>query len=218
MKELGDDGFRHGEGGAVQAVEALGDVAGQLQVLLLVRAHGDVVRLVQQDVRGHQAGIGEQAGVDVVRVFLGFILELGHAGELPKLGVAVQNPGQLGVLRHLALDEKDALLQVDAHGQQHGVAIQHVFPQGGGLLPDGDGVQVRQAVNALVLILQAHEILQGPQVVAQGEGARGLDQAEDPFFLLCFHCDSLLTWSFPHRSPPRAGSPLSAVRPWGWRS
>ena len=131
------------------------------------------------------------------------------------------------MLRHLALDEEDALFQVDAHGQQQGVGLQHVLAQGGGLLAHGDGVEVRQAVDAFVIFLQADEILQGPQVVAQvkaleillqaapvahradvvaqGEGARGLDQAEDPFFLLCFHCDSLLTWSFPHRFGPAGG-------------
>ena len=174
-------------------------------MLLLVGAHGDVIRLVQQNVRGHQAGVGEQAGVDVVGVLSGFVLKLGHAGELAELGVAVEHPGQLGVLRHLALDEEDALFQVDAHGQQQGVGLQHVLAQGGGLLAHGDGVEVRQAVDAFVIFLQADKILQGPQVVAQGEGARGLDQAEDPFFLLCFHCDSLLTWSFPHRFGPAGG-------------
>ena len=105
----------------------------------------------------------------------GFVRKLGHAGELAELGVAVEHPGQLGVLRHLALDEEDALFQVDAHGQQQGVGLQHVLAQGGGLLAHGDGVEVRQAVDAFVIVLQADKILQGPQVVAQGKGARGLD-------------------------------------------
>ena len=58
---------------------------------------GTQIRLVQQDVRRHQAGVGEQAGIDVVGVLGGFVLKLGHAGELAELGVAVEHPGQLGV-------------------------------------------------------------------------------------------------------------------------
>ena len=46
------------------------------------------------------------------------------------------------MLGHLALDEEDALLQVDAHGQQHGIGFQSVLPEGGRLLPDGDGMEM----------------------------------------------------------------------------
>ena len=57
--------------------------------LLLVVADGDEVRLIEEDVRRHEDGIGKQAGVDVVRVFSRLILKLRHAGQLPEHGVAV---------------------------------------------------------------------------------------------------------------------------------
>ena len=40
-------------------VEAYGHVARELAVLLLVLADGDVLRLIEQYVRGHERGIGE---------------------------------------------------------------------------------------------------------------------------------------------------------------
>ena len=68
---------------------------GMVIVVLLVLARRGRVGLVEQDVRRHQHRVGEQAGGDVVGVLFGLVLELGHAGQLPKLGVAAQHPGQL---------------------------------------------------------------------------------------------------------------------------
>ena len=47
--------------GAERGVEPLRQVAGELQVLALVLAHRDRVGLVEQDVRGLQDRVGEQA-------------------------------------------------------------------------------------------------------------------------------------------------------------
>ena len=63
-----------------------------------------------------RAGIGEEAGVDVVGVLGGLVLELGHTGELAEHGVAVQHPAQLGVGGHVGLDEQHVLLRVQAAG------------------------------------------------------------------------------------------------------
>ena len=62
--------FRHSEHRAIQTVEPLRNIAGQLTMLLLVRAHRHIVRLVQQNVRRHQRRIGKQTEIDVVGVFL----------------------------------------------------------------------------------------------------------------------------------------------------
>ena len=43
-------------------------IPGQLQMLLLVQAYRHHVRLVGQDIRRHQAGIGEQANVNVIEM------------------------------------------------------------------------------------------------------------------------------------------------------
>ena len=55
--DRGQAGAGHHEGVAVERVEALGDVAGQLEVLRLVLADGHDAGLVEQDVGGHQHGI-----------------------------------------------------------------------------------------------------------------------------------------------------------------
>ena len=65
---LGDKRFRQFEHVAVNAVEPAGDGMAQLHVLLLILAHRHQIGLVQQNVRRHQSGIGEQTAVDVVRI------------------------------------------------------------------------------------------------------------------------------------------------------
>ena len=86
-------------------------------MLLLIRTDRDQVRLIKEDIRSHQRRIGEQARIDVVRVFGGFILKLRHAGELAKLGVTVQNPRQFRMRMDMALHEEQALVYVDPAGQ-----------------------------------------------------------------------------------------------------
>ena len=80
-------GFRNLEGVSVQIIEALRHVAGKLQMLCLVGPHRHIVRLIQQNIRCHQRGIGEQTRVDVIRVFGGLVFELGHAGQFPEQGI-----------------------------------------------------------------------------------------------------------------------------------
>ena len=87
-------------------MKPLGDVPGDLHVLALVLPHRDQVGLVEENVGGHEGGVGKQAGVDVVGVGGRLVLELGHAAELAEHGVAVEHPGQLRVLGHVGLDEE----------------------------------------------------------------------------------------------------------------
>ena len=92
-------------------VELLGDVAGQLQMLLLVVADRHVRGAIGEDVGRHQHGIGVEADGRVLAVLAGLLLELRHAVEPAEPRHAVEDPGQLGVLGHLALVEEDALLR-----------------------------------------------------------------------------------------------------------
>ena len=85
-------------------------------MLLLIRAHGHHVGLVQQDIGGHEHRIGKQAGVDVVRVLGRLILELRHAAQLAHISEAVKNPGKLGVHGHMTLGVDDILLGIQAAG------------------------------------------------------------------------------------------------------
>ena len=167
-------------------VEALGHVAGQLHVLLLILPHRHKVRLVEQDVRRHQAGVGKQAGVDVVGVLGGFVLELGHAGQLAEHGVALQHPGQLRVLVHVGLDKNCVALRVQTAGDVLGHLLQSAAAELRRGLAHGDGMHIGHKVEAVELVRPGAPVLDGPQVVAQVELAAGLDAGEHDFFLV-FH-------------------------------
>jgi hypothetical protein len=92
---------RYHEGLAIVAIETNGDVARQLEMLLLIFAHRHQVRLIKQDVRGHQHGIVEQADQNVFFLLAGFVLELRHPFEFRQARHAVKQPGKFGMGRHI---------------------------------------------------------------------------------------------------------------------
>ena len=154
-------------------------------MLLLVRADGHKVALVEQDVRGHEHGIGQKARVDVVGVLLRLILELGHAPQLAHVGEAPQEPGELAVRGHVALAVHDVLLRVQTAGDEQGQRLRAAAAQGRRVLAHGQGVQVHHAVDAVVLpaVLQGDPVAKRADIVAQRQDARGLNAAEDRLFL-----------------------------------
>ena len=99
--DLGDDGLGHGEQVTEPVVEPLRQVAGQLQVLGLVIPHRHGVGAVDEDVGGHQDRIGEQP--ELLTGLVGLLLVLRHTFELSHPGERAEDPGQLGVLGHIAL-------------------------------------------------------------------------------------------------------------------
>src|SRR5229473_1564353 len=98
----------------VAPVEGSGDVAGQLDMLLLVFADRDMRRLVQEDVCRHQHRIAIEAEPGHLALLGGLLLELGHPVEPAKRGQAAEQPGELGMGADHALVEDDAALGVDA--------------------------------------------------------------------------------------------------------
>ena len=101
-------------------VELGGDVAGKLEMLLLVLADRDMGGEIGEDVGGHQVRIGEQPDAGVLAVLAGLFLELGHAVQPAHAGDAVEHPGELGMGVDLALVEDDMGLRVDAGGEEGG--------------------------------------------------------------------------------------------------
>ena len=87
----------------------------------------------------------------------------------------------------LRLGENNALLRVDTGGQpvQH-----HIFYVGlylrilGGLFDGGESMDVDGTVDAAVLLLQLHPVLQRSQVVSQVQQARGTHTGKDNAFLV----------------------------------
>jgi hypothetical protein len=107
-------------------------------------------------------GIGEQPDRRVLAVLAGLLLELGHPVEPADAGDAVEDPGELGVRRTWLWLKRIERLGIDAGGEHRG---RHLARVGAslGILPDGDGVQVDDAVDALELVLQAHPVADGPR-------------------------------------------------------
>jgi hypothetical protein len=148
-------------------VELGGDVAGQLQVLLLVLADRHMGRLVGQDVGGLQDRIGVEPDALALLVLAGLVLELGHAVEPAEPGHAVEDPGELGVFGHGRLGENRRHLGIEAGRQVSGDDLAHLVLQLRRFLPDGDGVHIGDEDEGLHLVLQAGELHQGAEVVAQ---------------------------------------------------
>src|SRR6185437_1082739 len=72
---------------------------------------------------------------------------------------------------------------IDSRRDVDGRDLFNLGPQNGGLLKNGDGVQVDDAEDALVIVLNPDPILEGAQLVADVQIAGRLHPGEDS----CFH-------------------------------
>ena len=174
----GQAGVGHDEGFAVERIEALGDVAGQFQVLRLVVAHGHDAGLVEQDVGGHEHGVLQQSVADGF-LLGGLHLVLRHALQPADGRDAGEHPGELGVGGHGGLHHDGAVLGVDAGGQIERGDLVDLGAQFRGILVDGDGVQVHDAENALVIVLDADPVLERAEVISDVKISGGLHSGED---------------------------------------
>ena len=165
------------EGIAVNAVKAGGDIPADLHVLLLVAAHRHKVRLIKQNIRRHQRGIGKQARVDIVRVLGRLVLELRHTAQLTEHGVAVQHPAKLGVGRNMGLHKQHVLLRVQTTGDIGRHLRQRMAAQIRRDLPHGDGMHIGQHIIAVIFIRHRRPVANRSKIRAQRQVAGGLDTA-----------------------------------------
>ncbi len=151
-------------------------------MLLLVLAHRHMGGAVGQDVGGHEHRVGVEPDAGGLAVLAGLVLELGHAVEPAQPRDAIEDPGELGMGRHLALVEHDRARRVDAGGEERGGDLSDLRLQLGRVLPQGDRVQVDDAVEALRLArLHLHEPLHGAEIIAEMQVPGRLDAGEDQF-------------------------------------
>ena len=68
-------------------------------------------------VGGHERGVGEQAGVDIVGVLAHLVLEGGDALQLAKVGVHVEEEVELHGLGEVALEIDGGTLGVETGGK-----------------------------------------------------------------------------------------------------
>ena len=73
-------------------------------------------------------------------------------------------------------------LRVDAGGQEKGGGVADLREQLFGVLIHGDGVQIDDAVDAFVLVLHTHPILERAEIIADVEIAGWLDARKDSWF------------------------------------
>ena len=128
-RRLGVDRLRLGERVAVAGVERADDLARQLEVGGLVLADRHERRLVDDDVGGLQDRIGEQAVVDVVGLAALLLLVRRRALEPAHRRDRREQPGQLGDLGTMALDEQRAAFRIEAEGQERGGHLARPRPQ-----------------------------------------------------------------------------------------
>ena len=182
---LGDKGFRYFEDFPVNAVEPLGDITGDLHMLLLVLADRYEIRLIEQDIRGHQDRIGKEARIDIVFMLLRLILELGHTGQFAEHGVAAQNPAQLRVGRNMGLDKQGILFGIQAAGNIGSQLLNGPAAQVSGILTDRDRMLIRHKIITVKIIHPVCPVLDGSQIIAQMQVAAGLYAGQHYF--LFFH-------------------------------
>src|ERR1035437_4593597 len=147
------------------AVPVACDDPRQLEVLDLVFAHGNEVRVVEQDVRRLQDGVIEDPRHHLL-LLRRLLLERNLPLELAERRDRVENPRELGMLGHLRLDEQGRLRRVDPGGEEphrHFLRAPLQFPR---LVGRRNGVVVHDAEERLELVLQLHPVLHRPEVVS----------------------------------------------------
>ena len=161
----------NGESLAETMIEALGEIAGELDVLELVFAEGDIGGVVEENVGGHQNRIVENADVTGVATF-GLFFVLNHARSLAHGGDTIEEPAEFGVggNARLAVDV-DVVVQNEAGGE---VIFQGAEGVGGEIAVNlGDnrvevGNEDVDVAFAGILVGETNHREQGAEVVAEG--------------------------------------------------
>ena len=143
-------------------------------MLLLVVADRDDVGLIEQDVGGHQNGVGEQADVRRIGpVARRLVLELRHPARLAEAGDRREDPGELRVRAHVRLDVQGRLRRLDAGGDVLRGRPASLLAELRGVVRLSERVQVDDGEERLVGILQIPPLQERTDVVADLEGVGG---------------------------------------------
>ena len=88
--------------------------------MLLVFSDGHFDGAVNENVGGHECGVGQEAGVDVVGLHADFLFEGGDAFEFAEVGVHVEVEVKLEDLMDVALDVDGGFVGVEAASEVFG--------------------------------------------------------------------------------------------------
>ncbi len=148
-------------------------------MLALVVSDRHPVGVVEQDVGRHEHRVGEQVDTHGLRVGR-LLLELRHPLELSVGRRRPEQPGQLGVLRHMALDEHRAERRVDSHREEPVRKVQGPLCERHRIVLDRKSVEVDDGVKSLVDVLVRDPVAQGSEIVAEMDVPRGLHARKNP--------------------------------------
>ena len=166
-------------------------------MLLLIGTHRHQIRLIQQNICRHQYRIGKESGCDIVSMLLGLLLKLSHTAQFTELRIAAQDPAQLCMLRHMALNKHNVLLRIQTTGNILCQLMDTALTQICRILTNSNGVHIHNAVNALIFILQCYPVLNSTHIGTQSQITTGLNTAEYSLFLLVFHGRHLFIFILP---------------------
>ena len=150
----------------VDVVEALGDVARHFNVLLLIAAHGHDVRVVHENVCGHQNRVGKEPVIR--REALGHLVLVGVPTLQEPHGChGPQNPRKLADLGKVGLAVEDRSFRIEAAGEIIERDVVHQAPAQGPVAHRGHRVEIRDEIDALALVLQLDVLRHRAEIVSQ---------------------------------------------------
>ena len=171
----GQPRLRHRERLAVQRVEALRDVARQFQVLRLIVAHRHDVGLIQQNVGGHQhrdTAAGRRRSVSCA-CDLALYCVIRSSQPTGVTQVSIQASSACSATDDCTTSEE--CLGSMPMRQQHPGQLLNLGAQLLGILINRDRMQVDDAVDAIVVILDLDPVLQRPQIISDVRAAGRLN-------------------------------------------
>ena len=145
----------------------------------LIPPHWDERRLVDHDVGGLENRVREEPVVDVVGLLRLLFLVCRRSLEPAHRRHRAQEPGQLCVLRTVALDEERAPVGIQPEREQSRRHLAGLRPEQLRVMRARERVVVDDAVDRLVLGLERDVVSDRPEVVAEMKDPRRLDARED---------------------------------------
>ena len=149
-----------------------------LEMLLLIAANGDDVRIVKQDIRGHQHGIGEKS--EIRRDAFGSLVFVAvRALEQAHRRQRSNEPIQFADFREITLTPKNGFFRVESAGEP---VERDVLREAAARGRVGHGRQrmiVRDKIETLAAILQLDGRAHRAKVVANVQRARRRDTGEN---------------------------------------
>ena len=127
------------------------------------------------------------------------IFKLSHTAQLTKLRITVQDPCQLRMGSHVALDEHQALLRIDTAGQQQRKGIQRLFAQRRRILTHSQRMQIRNKIGTVKIFLHLAPVADRTNIVTQGKNTCRLNTTQYYFLTLRLSFCLRILNNFAHR-------------------